>query len=74
MPKLGLTMKSGTIVEWLKKEGDEVREGEPVAVITTEKMTAQVQAPKSGRIVKILAPVNSEVPVGEPIAIMEAEG
>ncbi|MBX6377941.1 MAG: hypothetical protein IRY95_05260, partial [Clostridia bacterium] len=48
MPKWGLTMEEGTIVEWLKQVGEPVREGEPVLVVETEKASGEVEAPASG--------------------------
>jgi pyruvate/2-oxoglutarate dehydrogenase complex dihydrolipoamide acyltransferase (E2) component len=48
MPKLGLTMLEGVILEWKKKEGDEVRQGEILFVLETEKVTYEVEAPEDG--------------------------
>ena len=47
MPKLGLTMEKGTIVRWLKKEGDLLIQGEPLVEILTDKVTYQVDSPAS---------------------------
>ncbi|MDK2782709.1 MAG: hypothetical protein PWP49_63 [Thermococcaceae archaeon] len=74
MPKLGMTMKKGTIVEWKKKAGDKVEKDEVVAVVESEKLTGEVKAPASGILVEILHDVGDEVPVGEPIAVIETEG
>lgn len=73
MPKLGLTMKSGTITKWLKKEGDRVEKDEVIAMIETEKLSGEVKAPASGVLVKILKKEGEEVPVGEVIAIIRTE-
>ena len=54
MPKLGMTMKEGTIVEWLKQPGESVTEGEGVAVISSEKITSEVEAPSDGVHLKII--------------------
>jgi pyruvate dehydrogenase E2 component (dihydrolipoamide acetyltransferase) len=70
MPRIGVMMKSGTIVEWLKKEGDKVEEGETLCVIETEKFTTEVKAPASGVLLKIIAPENSVLAPTETIAIM----
>ena len=48
MPKLGLTMESGTILEWLVADGDEVEKGAPVLVIETDKVESEVEASGSG--------------------------
>ena len=47
MPRLGLTMKDGTIVEWLKTDGETMEQGEPLLEVETEKITAKVEDPAS---------------------------
>lgn len=74
MPKLGMTMKKGTIVEWKKKVGEKVEKEEVVAIVESEKLTGEVKAPASGVLVEILHETEEEVPVGEPIGIIETEG
>jgi pyruvate dehydrogenase E2 component (dihydrolipoamide acetyltransferase) len=63
-------MQSGKIVEWLKKEGESVRKGEPILVVEGEKTTFEVEAPVSGPLTKILASVGTDVQVAEPIAVI----
>ena len=72
MPKLGLTMETGKIVEWKKQEGQEVQEKEILLVVETEKITYDVEAPATG-ILHIISPVESEVPVAELIGIIAAD-
>lgn len=72
MPKLGLTMETGKIVEWKKQEGEEVQEKEVLLVVETEKITYDVEAPATG-ILHIISPVESEVPVAELIGIIAAD-
>ena len=48
MPKLGLTMTEGRLVEWLVPAGEQVRKGQPIAVIETEKVTAEMEAEADG--------------------------
>jgi len=74
MPKLGLTMKDGTIVKWLKKEGETIEKGEPLLEVETEKITAEVEAPASGVLHNILTSEGSIVSVGELIAIIAEPG
>jgi pyruvate dehydrogenase E2 component (dihydrolipoamide acetyltransferase) len=74
MPKLGLTMREGTIVNWLKNEGEPVEKGKPLLEIETEKVTTEVDAPASGILSKILAPRGSTVPVSETIAFISEPG
>jgi pyruvate/2-oxoglutarate dehydrogenase complex dihydrolipoamide acyltransferase (E2) component len=72
LPKLGLTIEEATVREWLKKEGDEVAEGEVIAAIEADKATFEIPSPTSGRIVQILAAVDDTVEVGADIAVIEA--
>ena len=53
MPKLGMDMEEGTILRWLKKEGDAVKEGEVIAEIETDKASMELEAPASGTILKL---------------------
>lgn len=71
MPRLGQEMTKGTMVEWYKKEGDEVEEGEPLFQVDTEKATMDVEAEVSGVLKQILVKEDEEVPVGQVVAIME---
>jgi pyruvate dehydrogenase E2 component (dihydrolipoamide acetyltransferase) len=70
MPKMGMTMEEGTIVEWKKKEGDYVKKGEIILEIMTNKVNIDVEAPESGYL-HILKRIDETVPVNEPIAIIE---
>lgn len=73
MPRMDPEMREGRIVEWLKKEGDSVREGEPIARIEAEKAVYELEAPKTGILKKILANPGDVIPVGKPIAVIEEE-
>ncbi len=74
MPKLGLTMTEGTIVEWRKAVGDAVRAGETLLVIETEKVEAEVEAPATGNVVEVLGQPTATYPIGEVIAVIQSEG
>ena len=75
MPALSPTMEEGTLAKWLVKEGDEVKSGDILAEIETDKATMEFEAVDEGTISKILVPEGSEgVKVGAPIAILAAEG
>src|SRR5438477_585149 len=63
LPRLGQGMESGTIVKWLKSEGDQVHKGEPLYELDTDKVTQEVEADASGVLLKI-AVAEGEVPVG----------
>ncbi|MDA8353351.1 MAG: dihydrolipoamide acetyltransferase family protein [Firmicutes bacterium] len=72
MPKLGMSMEEGTVVEWLKNEGDKVEKGEPVVTISSEKTEIEVEAPDSGVLTPIV-PQDGVVPVSEVIGRVSAE-
>ncbi|MBI5305699.1 MAG: 2-oxo acid dehydrogenase subunit E2 [Chloroflexi bacterium] len=74
LPALGFDMTSGAVARWLKKEGDAVREGEPIAEVDTEKATVEIPAFATGVLQKILVPAGQNVPVGTTIAIVGAPG
>ena len=68
MSTLDFVMETGTIVKWLKKEGESVEKGESLLEVETVKVVIEVKSLASGRISKILAPEGAEVSVGEKIA------
>jgi pyruvate dehydrogenase E2 component (dihydrolipoamide acetyltransferase) len=74
LPRLGQGMESGTIVRWLKQEGDQVEKGEPLYELDTEKVTQEVEADASGVLLKILAGEGEEIEVGKRIAVIGEEG
>jgi pyruvate dehydrogenase E2 component (dihydrolipoamide acetyltransferase) len=74
MPKLGLTMEEGSIERWLRKEGDDVTEGEVILEIMTDKVAAEVEAPTSGVLGPLLFPEGTTVPVGQVITYVVAPG
>ena len=74
LPRLGQGMESGTIVRWLKAEGDKVEKGEPLYELDTEKVTQEVEADASGVVLKILAGEGEEIEVGKPVAVIGEEG
>jgi pyruvate dehydrogenase E2 component (dihydrolipoamide acetyltransferase) len=74
MPKLGLTMTEGMIVEWRKKEGEEVKKGEILFVLETEKVTYEVEAPEDGILGRILVQKQETVPVGAVVAYLFKAG
>ena len=73
LPRLGPGMESGTIVRWLKNEGDRVERGEPLYELDTEKVTQEVEAEASGVLLKI-AVREGEVDVGLTIAFIGEPG
>jgi pyruvate dehydrogenase E1 component beta subunit len=75
MPALSPTMEEGTLAKWLVKEGDDVKSGDILAEIETDKATMEFEAVDEGKIAKILVPEGSEgVKVGQPIALLAGDG
>src|ERR1044071_6912575 len=70
MPKLSPTMEEGQLARWLKKEGDKVSMGEPLAEIDTDKATMEMQALSAGVLRKVLVGEGESAPLGQPIAII----
>jgi len=74
MPQLGSEMIHGNIVEWLKKEGDQVKEGESLFSVDTEKAVMEVESEVSGILKKIVVnDPEKQVPVGDIVAVMETK-
>ena len=71
MPKLGLTMTEGTIVKWLKAEGDKVIKGEALIEIETEKITNVVESPADGTLTTIIAKEGEVYEVTAVLGIIE---
>jgi len=68
MPKLGESITEGTILEWKKSIGDDIKKDETLLEISTDKVDSEIPSPESGKIIQILYNVNDVVPVGEVIA------
>ena len=73
MPKFGMTMEAGIVVEWLAQPGDSLREGEGFSVITTEKVEVELEATASGKLAELCVELDDEVPVGDVVAWIEPE-
>ncbi len=71
MPSLGADMEAGTLVEWLKQPGDNVRRGDIVAVVETDKGAIEIEIFLDGVMGRQLVAPNTKVPVGTPLAIVE---
>lgn len=70
LPRIDAAMQSGRIIEWLKKEGEKVVNGEPVVRVEGEKTTFEVEAPASGVLRSIFLKPGSEAPVGDVLAVI----
>jgi pyruvate/2-oxoglutarate dehydrogenase complex dihydrolipoamide acyltransferase (E2) component len=73
LEQLAAEMEYGTVLRWLKREGDSVAKGEPVVEVEAEKANHELQSPVSGRIESILAEEGDEIKVGAVLAVI-AEG
>lgn len=70
MPRLSLTMKTGTVIQWFKKEGELVKKGDSVAEVLSEKVTYEVEAPESGVLRKVLVDEGVEIPVNATLGLI----
>src|SRR5512133_2353589 len=74
MPKVDMVMETGTFVEWLKKEGEQVNKGDALFVITTDKAAIEIESPADGILSGVRAKVDDVIPVTEVIAYILAPG
>ena len=74
MPALGVAQEKGTLIQWLKAEGQTVNKGEPLMEVETDKATVEIEAVASGILVNVTAVAGDEVPVGQTIALILAPG
>ena len=72
LPQLGNEITEAQVDEWLKRPGESVAEGEQIVVITTPKLTMEIEAPASGTLKAILVPAEELAEVGATLAIIEA--
>ena len=73
MPKLSMTMEEGELISWVKQEGDQVRAGEVIAEVNSDKVEMEVESPADGTLVRLTAAEGDVVPVGVAIATLETE-
>lgn len=71
LPQWGMGMSEGTVVEWKKRVGDSVVEGEPLAEIEAAKVNTDLEAPESGVLTAILVQVGETVAIYTPLAVIE---
>jgi len=74
MPKVDMDQDTGTVVDWIKKDGDEVQQGEAILVIETAKVAIEVEAPATGILQGISAEVGEELPIATVIAYILEPG
>lgn len=72
LPKWGLTMEEGTLVEWMVKEGDRVKAGQVIASVETDKVSNELESPSDGTIVKLMYAAGTEgIKVDEVLCVIE---
>jgi pyruvate dehydrogenase E2 component (dihydrolipoamide acetyltransferase) len=74
MPKLSDTMAFGTVVKWLKREGESVRNGDMIAEVETDKATMELECFFDGALLKIFVPAGSQAPIGAPLCAVGSPG
>ncbi|MGC9368006.1 MAG: dihydrolipoamide acetyltransferase family protein [Paracoccaceae bacterium] len=74
MPSLGADMEAGTLVEWLVQPGDQVRRGDVVAVVETQKGAIEIEIFEEGEVARLDAALGQKLPVGAPLALIRGEG
>ena len=74
MPRLSDTMEQGVLSQWVKHEGDQVRKGDVLAVIETDKAAMDMEAYDEGVLTRILVQEGASVPIGTPIAVIGEAG
>src|SRR6185437_15560537 len=74
MPRLSDTMTEGTVSKWLKQQGDEVKKGEPLVEIETDKANIELEAYASGKLARIILEEGQSAPVGDPIGEIALAG
>ena len=74
MPALGVAQQTGTLLKWLKNDGQSVAKGEPLMEIETDKATVEIEAPASGVLLRILVAEGGTVPIATTIALIGEPG
>ena len=71
MPSLGETVDEGKVVKWLKKVGDEIKEGDILCEVETDKTAAEIPSTVNGKLTEVIAQEGDTIPVGGKIATVE---
>lgn len=73
LPQYGMTMHEATVVRWLRNVGERVEEGEPIALLETDKATVELEAPQSGVLATIEAEAGDTVAVTARLAVIDED-
>jgi pyruvate/2-oxoglutarate dehydrogenase complex dihydrolipoamide acyltransferase (E2) component len=74
LPKLGMNQEEGEVVSWLVNEGDEIKEGQPIVEVETDKATVELEATTGGVLARIVAREGDIVPINGVLAVILAPG
>jgi pyruvate/2-oxoglutarate dehydrogenase complex dihydrolipoamide acyltransferase (E2) component len=74
LPKLGMNQEEGEVVSWLVNEGDEIKEGQPIVEVETDKATVELEATTGGVLARIVAKEGDIVPINGVLAVILAPG
>lgn len=74
LPQWGMGMNDGTVIKWLKQEGDAVEQGDPLVEIESSKVNGEVESPGAGKLARIVVPEGMTVDTGTRLAVVLAEG
>jgi pyruvate/2-oxoglutarate dehydrogenase complex dihydrolipoamide acyltransferase (E2) component len=74
LPQYGMTMHEATVVRWLREVGERVEEGDPIALLETDKATVELEAPQAGLLAAIDAEPGATVAVTERLAVIDEDG
>jgi pyruvate dehydrogenase E2 component (dihydrolipoamide acetyltransferase) len=74
MPALGMAQDTGTVLRWLRGEGETVTRGEPLLEVETDKATVEIESPADGTLAGVRAAAGDQVPVGQVVAVVVADG
>jgi 2-oxoglutarate dehydrogenase E2 component (dihydrolipoamide succinyltransferase) len=73
LPKLGMSVLEGTVLEWLVAEGEDVSEGQPMLTVEMDKAEAELPAPVAGRVVQVAVPEGDTIDVGVLLAVIRTD-
>ncbi len=73
LPKLGDTSDEVLVIEWIREVGDQVKEGDPLVLVETDKTEVEIESPHAGTITEVLAASDSEISTGDPLCIIESD-
>ncbi len=71
VPRLGLTVEDAIVIEWHKKVGDSIEDGEVIGVIEADKATVELESPATGTLTEIIGEIGETYEIGEPLAVLE---